>query len=65
MQEEANVLLVRVDVEMSIAAGVERRRAALDAVHDVSLGKKQFGQIGAVLTGYAGDERYFRHVMIS
>jgi hypothetical protein len=55
---EGNALLVRVVDEMVNALGVERRRTALHAVDDISLGEKKFGQIGTVLPGCAGDESY-------
>ena len=53
------VLDVRVLVEVVDAVGVEQRSAALDAVHLVALFQQEFGQIGAVLAGDAGDECYF------
>ena len=59
MQDEARIGLVRVLIEMLDAAGVERRRAALDAVDHVALGQQQFGKIGAVLAGDAGDQGDF------
>jgi hypothetical protein len=37
--------------------GVEGRRTALHAVDHISFGEKKFGEIGAVLAGYTGDER--------
>ncbi len=40
MQDEALVLLVRVLVDVLDAAGVERGRAALDAVDDVALSSR-------------------------
>jgi hypothetical protein len=40
------------------ALGVERRRTPLDAVDDISLGEKKFGEIGAILPGCTGDEGY-------
>jgi hypothetical protein len=59
MQEEVGVALVRVLVEMVNAAGVERRRPALDAMDDIALFEQQFGQIGPVLTGNPGNQRDF------
>ncbi len=56
MQLEVVTLLMRVVIEMVDAIGVEQRRAALDAVHRIALGQQEFGQIGAVLAGDAGDE---------
>ena len=56
VQMEGNALLVRIMDEMVDALGVERRRTALDAMHHISLGQKEFGEIGAILAGHAGDE---------
>ena len=47
---------VRVFVQMVDALRVQQRAAALDAVYFVSLGEKEFGEVGAILTGDAGDE---------
>jgi len=41
------------------AVGAEQRGAALDAVHFVALAQKEFGKVGAVLAGDAGDEGFF------
>ena len=56
VQEKAGVVVVRIDVEVIQARGVERRRAALDAMHDVALVQQELGKIGSVLAGYAGYE---------
>src|SRR4029453_17222234 len=56
MQMEGNTLLVRIMNQMVDALGIEGRRTALDAMDDVSLGQKKFGEVGAVLSGHAGDE---------
>ncbi len=56
VQEEPHIRLVRIVVQMIDAVGVERRRAALDAVDDVALLQQKFGQIGAVLAGHAGNQ---------
>ena len=61
VQEEACLVLVRVGVEMVDPAGVERRGAPLDAVHDVALGQQKRREIGAVLAGDAGDQRDLPH----
>ena len=58
MQVEGNALLVRIMNEMVDALGVERRRPALHAVHDISLRQQKFREIGAILAGDAGDEGY-------
>ena len=41
------------------AARVERGGPALDAVDDIALFEKKFGEIGAILAGNARDERNF------
>src|SRR3546814_7304970 len=38
------------------AAGVERRRAPLQAMHLIAAAEQEFGEIGAVLAGGAGDQ---------
>jgi hypothetical protein len=42
---------VRVLVHMVDARRIERRRAALDAVHNIALAQQELRQIGAVLSG--------------
>lgn len=59
VEDEAAILDVRVLVQVVDAVGVEEAAAALDAVHLVAFFEQQFGQIGAVLPGYAGDEGNF------
>jgi hypothetical protein len=34
---------------------IERRRAALDAMHNVALAKQEFSEIRAILAGNSGD----------
>ena len=63
VQDEIAVADVRVLVQVVDAIRVERRRAALDAVDDVAFAEQQFGQIGAVLAGDAGDQGNFGHVL--
>ncbi len=57
VQHQRTPLLVRVLVDVVEAPGVERGRPADEAVHLVSLGEQQFGEVGAVLTGDARDQR--------
>ncbi len=59
MQHEFAALLMRSLVEMINAVGVEKRRTALYAVYFISLVEQEFSQIGAVLSGDAGDKRFF------
>jgi hypothetical protein len=56
MQLEALVVDMRVLVEVVDAVGVEQRRTALDTVDFVAFAQQQFGEVGAVLSGDAGDE---------
>ncbi len=63
VQDEAAAGLVRVLVEVVDAVGVEERGAALDAVDFVALAQQEFGKIGAVLAGDAGDEGFLGHVV--
>ena len=49
--------LMRVDVDIVDATGVEGRRAALDAVHDVAFIEKETREKRSILTGDAGDQR--------
>jgi hypothetical protein len=51
VHEEADSRLVGVVVEVLHTFGIEGRRTALDAVHDVALLQKEFGQIRTVLAG--------------
>ena len=55
VQEKFGVLDVRIDIQVIDALGVERRRAAFDAMHDVAFRQQQFGEIGAILAGDPGD----------
>ena len=47
---------MRVLIQMVDAFGVEQRGAAFDAVDGVAFLEQEFGEIGAVLAGDAGDE---------
>lgn len=46
----------RIRGEMLISLRVERRRAAVDAVHLITLMQKKFRQMGSVLTGHARNQ---------
>jgi len=41
------------------ALGIEGGGSTLDAMYLVALGEKKLGKVGAVLSGYAGDECFF------
>jgi hypothetical protein len=57
MHMEGSALLVRIMNQVIDPLGVEGRRTAFHAVDHVSFGEKKFGEIGAILAGYTGDER--------
>ena len=59
VQLEAGVVDVWVLVNVVYTLGIERAGAALDAVHNVTFFKQEFGKVGAVLAGVAGDEGGF------
>ncbi len=61
VQDEILVLDVRVLVQVVDAVGVEERGTALDAVNDIALLEQEFGKVGAVLAGDAGNECGFGH----
>src|SRR5207237_8433085 len=62
MHPEANVLEMRILIEMINALGIERRRTPFHSVYRVAFCKQQFGEIGAVLPCYTGNERHLaRH----
>lgn len=63
VQYELAAFLVRPLVKMVDTVRIEQGRTALDAVDFVALVQKEFRQIGAVLTGDAGDECFF-HIVI-
>src|SRR5205085_10764027 len=56
-----NAFFVRVAIEVVDACSIEKRRASLDAVHDVILVQQQLGEVSAVLPCNAGDKRHFAH----
>jgi len=59
VQEEAHILFMPVAIEVVDTVGVEQASATLDPVIDVALIEQEFGKIGAVLAGDAGDEGDF------
>ena len=63
VQGETPVLDMRILIQMIDTVGIEQRTAALDAVHVVALVEQEFGEIGAVLAGDAGDECDFIHAL--
>jgi hypothetical protein len=58
MQQERHIAGMRVFIEVIDPRGIERGRPPLDAVDGVTETEQIFGQIGAVLSGDAGDERH-------
>ncbi len=46
------------------ALGIERRRAAFQAMHHVAFFQQKFRQVRAILPGYPGNKRDFFHVYL-
>lgn len=59
MQYKTPIIGIRGLVEVIDALGVEQGRAPLDAVHFITFVQQQFCQIGSVLSGDTGDDRFF------
>src|SRR5689334_5358943 len=57
MQDQAPAVDVGVLIEVVDTLGVEKRRAALDAVHLVTLLEQELGEISAILARDAGNQR--------
>jgi GDP-mannose 4,6 dehydratase len=55
VHEELRAPLMRVDIEMIDALGIERRQAALHTMEGIAFRQQQFGEIGAVLAGDNGN----------
>ena len=60
VKHQAALFLVGILVEVVDAVGVQQGSAALDAMHFIPLFQKEFGEIGAILTGDAGDQSSFQ-----
>lgn len=58
VQENTGVGIVRITVEVVDALGVEGRGTTDDSVHHIALLQQQLREVGAVLAGDAGDERF-------
>jgi hypothetical protein len=58
MKDKVSVVHMGVLIQVVDAVGVEQGSPALDAVDFIAFFKEEFGQVGAVLAGAAGDE-YF------
>src|ERR1700761_6849799 len=58
MHQERHVAVMRILIEMIDPRGVEGGRTPLDAVHGVTEAEQIFGEVSAVLSGYAGDQRH-------
>ena len=57
VKAQGRLRLVRIGIDVIEAVRVKCRSAADDSVNFVALGEQKLGEIGAVLTGDAGDER--------
>ena len=62
VQEQSGSGVVRVGVDVVDALGVQLGRAPLDAVHLVTLGQQELGQVRPVLAGDPRDQRAFCHL---
>jgi hypothetical protein len=60
VQDEAPISLVRVLIQMIDAVGIEQGTAPLDTMHFITFGKEEVGEVRAILTRHAGDQRGFR-----
>jgi hypothetical protein len=65
MEKEAAMQFVRVLVKMVDSVRVEKGTAAFYAMHLVSLGKEQLGEIGAILTSDAGNQSFCHYFLWS
>jgi hypothetical protein len=59
MQKKAHAVDVRVPVEMINTFRVKCSGSLDDAVHLITLAEQELGEVPAVLSGDAGDERFF------
>ena len=63
VEVETRLALVRVDVQVIDAAGIERRGATLDAMNLVTLAEQKLREVGAILTSDACDECDLAHAL--
>ena len=64
VEKEPRAIDVRIRVEMIDPAGIERRSAANDAMNFISFPQEEFCEVGAILSGNAGDECFFHQTII-
>ena len=60
VKHQAPLFLVGVLIQVVDAVGIQQGSAALDAMHFVPLFEQELGEIGAILTGDAGDQSSFQ-----
>jgi hypothetical protein len=60
VKDQATLFLVGIFVEVVDAVGVQQGRAALDSVDFIALLEKELCEIGAILSGDAGDQSSFQ-----
>ena len=65
MEEESGASRMDVLVEVIVAIGIEAGGAAFQAVYLVTFFEKEFGEVGAILAGDAGDECAFHSFRLS
>ena len=58
MQNELAIRFMGILIQVVNPVGIEKRRAALDAMDFIAFFKQQFGQIGPVLSRYTRNQRY-------
>ena len=62
VEKEAHPLLVRVDIEVVDPVGVKEARPPFYPVHLIALLEQEFGEVGPVLSGNAGDKCFFHAI---
>src|SRR5215475_16084074 len=56
VHEKSRLVLMRINVEIIYAPGIERGRSTFDAMHYVPFSQQEAGQMGAVLSRNARDQ---------
>src|SRR5262252_4731875 len=57
VHEKSRLVLMRINVEIIYARGIERGRSTFDAMHYVPFFQQEAGQMSAVLSGNARNQR--------
>jgi len=64
MEKEVFIRIMRILIEMIDSLGIEKGRSSLDSVYLVSLGQKEFCEIGSILSGYSGYNCFFHTIFV-